>query len=415
MAIGALDFSKRGLETGGLKMGQRGSGQVATLEPFETNRLEFAYREYGKAISCLKAAIAQKKLSIRTSLLTSLLFICFETYHGNSDSASAQVYAGLEVMDQYSRQRKLEVVKPNTLIPPPIDDDIVEMFSMLEIQATSWGDKRRSSLHLQRKQDCEAAIGKFPREFKDQRHASRTLNLIGLRGIHLRLSEGNKGIVPSSEESTRAAIITLGPLVSEPQHAELRSVLSMFRQWAIAYEPYLRSVRGSGSNKERKDGASMLYMHYLAMSLWVAPGAPTLDSYYRCHTKELQELVSLSKAMSIENQDFFSLEFRIVMPLQVVALNYRHRTLRREALTIFSSVPRREGMWDATMVTKVLEWISAIEEEGLGDEEYVPEDGIATMTALKVDAENRSAYVQCIQGVRGCQGQTILKENTVYW
>ncbi|KAH7348427.1 hypothetical protein BKA65DRAFT_397532 [Rhexocercosporidium sp. MPI-PUGE-AT-0058] len=103
------------------------------------------------------------------------------------------------------------------------------------------------------------------------------------------------------------------------------------------------------------------------------------------------------------------------MPLQVVALNYRHRALRKEVMTVFSSLPRREGVWDALMVTKVLEWISALEDEGLTDEEYIPEDAIATLSALKVDAENRSAYVQCIQGVRGAQGQTTVKETTISW
>ncbi|KAH6712451.1 hypothetical protein BKA61DRAFT_485552 [Leptodontidium sp. MPI-SDFR-AT-0119] len=386
IAIGTLDFSKRGLEAGEPQRVQR-------------DRLEFAYREYGKAISCLKTTIAEKKLSIRTSLITSLLFACFEAYHGNSDAAAAQIQSS----------------KPDIPTPPPIDHDIVDMFSLLEIQATSWGDKRSSTLHLQRMRDCEAAVGEIPREFKDIGQAQSSLFMISLRGIHLRLSQTNKDVVPSSEETTRAAVVTLGPLVGEPQHAELRSVLSMFKKWAAAYEPYLRRASSQGSSKERRDGAKMIYLHYLGIHLWVAAGASTLDSYYRRYTKELRKIVELGRIMSAENQDYFSLDIRFVLPLQVVALVYRHRALRQEVMAMYLGQPRREGMWDAVIITKVLEWISAIEEDGLTDEEYVPEDGIATLTAYKVDSENRSVYVQCVQGVRGGKGQATVKETIVYW
>lgn len=415
IAIGTLDFSKRGLEAGEPQRVQRESNHVAKPELVDASRLEFAYREYGKAISCLKTTIAEKKLSIRTSLITSLLFACFEAYHGNSDAAAAQVYAGIEVMELYSKKRKIQSSKPDIPTPPPIDHDIVDMFSLLEIQATSWGDKRSSTLHLQRMRDCEAAVGEIPREFKDIGQAQSSLFMISLRGIHLRLSQTNKDVVPSSEETTRAAVVTLGPLVGEPQHAELRSVLSMFKKWAAAYEPYLRRASSQGSSKERRDGAKMIYLHYLGIHLWVAAGASTLDSYYRRYTKELRKIVELGRIMSAENQDYFSLDIRFVLPLQVVALVYRHRALRQEVMAMYLGQPRREGMWDAVIITKVLEWISAIEEDGLTDEEYVPEDGIATLTAYKVDSENRSVYVQCVQGVRGGKGQATVKETIVYW
>ncbi|KAG4427161.1 hypothetical protein IFR05_017355, partial [Cadophora sp. M221] len=111
--------------------------------------------------------------------------------------------------------------------------------------------------------------------------------------------------------------------MAEPQHAKLRSVLSMFKKWAAAYDPYLRRASSPGSTKERRDGAKMIYLHYLGIHMWVAAGASTLDSYYRCYTKELRKIVELGKIISAENQNYFSLDIRIVLPLQVVV--YRHR------------------------------------------------------------------------------------------
>ncbi|PVH78069.1 hypothetical protein DL98DRAFT_656326, partial [Cadophora sp. DSE1049] len=417
IAIGALDFRKRGLEAGLVKTLSRDPGPAGSPETLEANRLEFAYREYGKAISYMKTAIADKKIGIRTSLITSLLFVCFEAYHGNSDGAAAQVYAAVEAMEAYSKQRRVLGSKPNTPIPPPIDDDIAEMFSMLEIQATSWGgDRRSSALHLERMRDCEDAVGEIPREFKEIGYAWRTILQILLRAIHLRTAQSNaEALMSSTENLSHAPMITLGPLAGEAQHAELRSVMSRFRQWALAFEPILRRAKSPHSSKEIVNNVMMLYLYYLASHMWAASGSANKADYYRCYTKELCELVRVCKVMAGVNYEYFSLDIRIVMPLQVVAMNFRHRALRKEIIGIYSQLPRREGMWDAAMVMKVLGWITEIEEVNLADEEYVPEDCMATVTDLKVDAENRTAVVKCLQGVRGCPGQTILKENTVYW
>ena len=417
IAIGALDFRKRGLEVGLVEPLSRKTSSAAGPETLESNRLEFAYREYGKAISCLKTAIAEKKIDIRTSLITSLLFVCFEAYHGNSDGAAAQVYAAVEAMEAYSKKRRLVGTKPNTPVPPPIDSDITEMFSMLEIQATSWGgDRRSSALHLERMRDCEIAVGEIPKEFKDIRDAWRMVFPILLRAIHLRLAQSNAGTPLSSDAKlSHAPMITLAPVAGDAQHAELRSVLSQFRQWASAFEPFLRRTKNPLVSTDVLKNVMTLYIYYLAAFMWAASGSATRADYYRCYTKELCELVRVCKMMSDVNDEYFSLDIRIVMPLQVVAMNFRHRALRKEIIGIYSQLPRREGMWDAAMVIKVLSWITEIEEVGLVDEEYVPEDCVATVTGLKVDAENRTAVIQCLQGVRGCPGQTIPKENTVYW
>ncbi|KAG4427162.1 hypothetical protein IFR05_017356 [Cadophora sp. M221] len=136
------------------------------LELVDARRREFAYREYGKAISCPRGTIAEKKLSIRTSLITSLLFACFEAYHGNSDAAAAQVYAGIEVMELYSKKRKIESSKLDKTTPPPIDVDIVDMFSLLEIQATSWATNEAALFTCNECETAKKQLGKFPESSK---------------------------------------------------------------------------------------------------------------------------------------------------------------------------------------------------------------------------------------------------------
>lgn len=153
VAIGALDFKKMGMEGGGaqnlrresqfLSVATNRSNPTASVELMEKNRLEFAYCEYARAISCLKKSITQKTIDIRTSLITSVLFTCFESYHGNSDGASAQVYAGIDIMRKITKRKTTSKAKPYTRTSLPFDIDIVETILSLEIQDLSWGDKRR--------------------------------------------------------------------------------------------------------------------------------------------------------------------------------------------------------------------------------------------------------------------------------
>ena len=67
------------------------------------------------------------------------------------------------------------------------------------------------------------------------------------------------------------------------------------------------------------------------------------------------------------------------------------------------------------MMGKVMEWMADKEEEGLGDEEYVPEDGIANICALDVNEPNRTVFVRCSKGVRGQPGMEEILQTTLSW
>ena len=50
-----------------------------------------------------------------------------------------------------------------------------------------------------------------------------------------------------------------------------------------------------------------------------------------------------------------------------------------------------------------------------GDGEYVPEDGISTITELKVDESLKTLFVTCSLGVRGRPGETVMKSTELPW
>ncbi|KAL2059844.1 hypothetical protein VTL71DRAFT_9999 [Oculimacula yallundae] len=428
IAIGALDFRRKGGGNSSRHGSTSGSEpeseeiQTRDLANSDRTRLEFAYREYAKAISLLKSTIARKEtMSMQTSLVTSLLLICFESYHGNSDLAAAHVYAAIEMMETYTREREGPGRKKDPLassrkgwkkeITTPIDDEIVDMFSMLEIQASSWSDTRSPSLHQERMLRCEVAASFMPSEFSTVQEATRVMYQVMLRGVHLQLPFESvtflKGL--DMDLSTRP-----GPLACEPKYLDLYSTLGTFQQWGRAYAPLLRRARSENLGKDTLRAATMLHVQYLAGYLRISASSPRLDMYYRKYTNELQELVECCKMLGAENEeeDYFSLDFRVVLPLQVVVWNYHHRALRREVLDIFRRCPRREGMWDTRTIVAIVEWVASVEELGLGDEIYVPEDRLVTIVAIKIFPESRSAY---LKGLQVLDGNMVFSETTVSW
>ena len=94
----------------------------------------------------------------------------------------------------------------------------------------------------------------------------------------------------------------------------------------------------------------------------------------------------------------FALDLGIVPPLFVVATKCRDRKLRREAIALLMSSPRREGMWDSLLCGKVGEWIMEVEEEGMRDfdtwdpvsaSEKVPEDKRVMVKEILFDLQRR--------------------------
>ena len=106
----------------------------------------------------------------------------------------------------------------------------------------------------------------------------------------------------------------------------------------------------------------------------------------------------------------FALDLGIVPPLFVVATKCRDRKLRRDAIRLLLSSPRREGMWDSILSGRVAQWIMEIEEEGLSHYEgpwgmaameTVGEEKRVMVKEILFDLQRREATLRC--GTRGAR------------
>ena len=392
----------------------------------EKKRVQFAYHEYNSAIVGMRQANTGGQTDIRTKLLACLLFACFETYHGNRDVATAQVFAGIEAIDDYNHLRT-----SSDQWLPPIDEEIVRIFVVLEIQATTYQDRRSRALHLERLNRGKNAVENMPAEFRSLKEARLPMTRIVLRGIHLTMSqrEVDHTVHPSivdlwwitecPSSSLPPSTVSVPISTVDPIYALQCNILSEYKRWETAFAPLLKKARGP-KGRSIFHAATLLRIHYLSGVLCLAATTPHPLYYQRCYTRELTEIVDLAHLLLEDTThsllgDAYSLDIGIVMPLTVVGYKHRHRALRRRIIETFGKVQRREGIWDVDVTGRVMAWVAEIEETGLdGNEEYVPEERVATIVRMETDLVRRKSTV-AVRVREGGVGEMVEKETVIVW
>jgi hypothetical protein len=393
-AIGALNFKARAI----------GGDEADRL------RCEFAYRQYGLAIAGIRQRTAERQADIRTKLLACILFTCFESYHGDSEAAATQTFAGIDMMDEYleSRERaRGESNWPLTMTLPPIDQDITQALLSLEMQCCAHR-QRSTEFHLRRMSAWQSTVDNMPNEFKTIKQARISLSHIILRGTHF---------IIATRCANLPAVLDVDSCIIDPLYAQLCSHFSEFHRWHTAFVPLLRKAR-MPHGKHMFKTATLLEIHYLACYLWLAASSP-VQLYYTRYTRELSEIVRLSKVLldSSPLEPNFGLDSRLVMPLNTIGLRYRHRALRREVIDILSrkECPKHDGVWDGTIVRNIMEFMAELEEEGLEDEEYVPQELAAKIFSMQINMLERTTSVTVLLPSKLLIGEMEFKERTWSW
>jgi hypothetical protein len=120
----------------------------------------------------------------------------------------------------------------------------------------------------------------------------------------------------------------------------------------------------------------------------------------------------------------FTFDFEIIPPLFIVATKCRDRKIRRGAIRILLSSPRREGLWDSIFCGKLAERIVEIEEEGMAPfSDWTPsisekprEERRVVIKEVSFDLQRREGGLRWGQRGTG-NGNMDLKEREtrIYW
>ncbi|KFZ24687.1 hypothetical protein V502_00825 [Pseudogymnoascus sp. VKM F-4520 (FW-2644)] len=120
-----------------------------------------------------------------------------------------------------------------------------------------------------------------------------------------------------------------------------------------------------------QQAASILRLHALVATLSLSPASlSSSEEVWEAHTGEFAAIVALARGIIEADNDTggtgmgrVSMDTGILGPLYLVALRCRDPVLRREAVQLLSLAPRREGLWDSTLLARVAERVVGIEED----------------------------------------------------
>lgn len=406
--------------------------------------------------------------SRRTILISIVLFTCFQSFTGDHKAAIFQVQSGLRMLEDSSLKNKAA--------PGEQEDELVQMFTRLAIQAKSYdmafhfpppyviqltpknNPTSPRSPSLQSDATSTASIDPpLPDVFTTSQEARSSLDSLTER--IMRFNEalqafyaGPKNLLPSSIRSHGLGYRT------------------QLNQWGIAFEPLLQKRRSPDVSSTERAAISVLKMIHIMSTVLFLMGFSAAETDFDNYLPDFRQLVDLAREVVVDeeraiaeercgdakncrhrvaqngnNMHFpgittsgsnhygsyshikasFALDLGIVPPLFVVATKCRDRTLRREAIALLMSSPRREGMWDSFLCGKVAEWIMEVEEEGmlpfeifnpLSTSMLVEESKRVMVKEISFDLKRRTATLRC--GTRGAMDgdkDERSKETSIFW
>ena len=105
------------------------------LSPLDSQRsndlYSYALRQYGQSIRKLRDTNFSTNYDIKTALIAIICFVCFETLHGDFESAVSQAHCGLRLLEAqnhgllHTSWRTYGLSSP---IPNPLEDELIQAF-----------------------------------------------------------------------------------------------------------------------------------------------------------------------------------------------------------------------------------------------------------------------------------------------
>lgn len=407
IAIGALGFTSKVMASR-LPLLSGSADQALKICHQEAQKHHrFALDQYGTAIRLLRKTASERKSDVRTMLLGCVLTACFETFHGDHQSAIAQIQSGLSLVEDWhvgisdskNADNLLGTTSPS---PYTIEDELMQALGRLDIQAMSFLDPRDKKTHDRMRHYGQASIDAMPTRFQCVKEARVYLEVVMRRFMHFTsLLSSVEGIDGCLRHKKGFSSPPASAIASQMMH------IGELKRWHDAFLPLLKQAQRPEGKRDFL-AATALETHYLssyfAIDLNFFDPAKPPESY----TPLFGRVVALCKIF-LDHKDVlradanYSFDLHILTPLYVVGLRCRHSGIRRQAISLLLSSPRREGVWDGILVGKIVQWVVDIEEEDGLDGDFTPIGNPVVDLNFDFDLHARRVHVRCLQPKEGVE------------
>lgn len=367
-----------------------------------------AFKHYSLALNSMVTSTSQDQVSQRMSLMATVLLACFDSFIGDHKQAIVQIQAGLRLLETLREQRRRAFhPKPEE----PVEQDLVQMFTRLAIQAKSYDMAfhfpqpfviRLTPQSSDHPASPSSSDGGSPVSRNQSPIPDMFQSLIEARLAWDNLCETMMRFTENMFTFTTA----MSPMGVLPN--SLKQYGTSFGEklgaWSRAFEPILSSRMMPAKSSQEKTAIAVLKMNQIMGEILFYMTFSDTELQFDVYLPRFKNIVDLAMevvgdeerraaAKRCPNPDFcyhqpihpdafggqytarhikpsFSADLGIVPPLFVVATKCRDSMIRRQAIQLLTTSSRREGMWDSELAARIGSWVMSIEEDDDGADDF---------------------------------------------
>lgn len=315
-----------------------------------------AHQEWNTAARSLSVRIQEHPNSNLVPLVCCLLFICIELLRGNMQSSLFHVENGFNILAAIRHKSHVSLHAGSNIASndqKAIEDHIVPVFLRLNVLCSLAGKMTPQMYSPAATQDTPQ------KDLADSRRRLYEISDICLRFI-------GKATLKAD-----AFQINIDDLVEQ---IKLQTRLD---EWREQLDELLQRVQTAGSQANH-DALHILLVHFKVIYIWIRVCTAADETAPDSYRSDFEELLHYAEQIAKPDTGLvkpqpLSFDMQILGPLYYTALKCRHPIVRRRALEMLQSAPRREGLWNGYYAYVTAKRVIELEEEHLNGQEWPDE------------------------------------------
>lgn len=319
----------------------------------------FIFRQYNRAIRHLVNPI--RPLSKVVVLVACYVFSSIDALYGDYISSFRHVSSGINLLcsnpDHTPTPNTYPLSKMSTDSPSiseekAIEEKLLGHFSHLDLQAASFNPEW---IPLMANDDIVTWDSEMPKSFASLEQARRLLTPLMLRTMKY-MRRGRTSV--KTEFLDRSDTVRT-------------QLLDHFRRWSAVMELWL-SGNSTSSNEQQVRRSAWLRIVWTTGYIMLAFPMTAAEIMYDQYIDRFRDIVNLTSSLHDPSsevpkrhghqQTSISHEVGLLPALYLTGTKCRDPSIRRQALSLLTSSPRKEGVWDSRAAAKVVERVMAVEE-----------------------------------------------------
>lgn len=349
VALGALDKT--------VEVSRTLHGPQVCSGTSHTSHYQAAFQQYGKCIKGIRKACEERRQSKRMILIACLLAVCFEYFDGNIDPAIAHIRSGIRLINDwaYGIMHLASIDQQQQhFLPGILEDELVCVFSRLEVDVFTWYDTDKVVMHKELAQMAMDIVRAIPTDGFTNIQSARKYFDILLREVDWFIRSMSDQLWARWNE----------PIDSRQSSTDQRERLGILQQSLLSWFTAFQFLYSRSLTSRETDFLIIkaLYLRHTCSSIALnccSGSELCYDSYIPQFRNALSLAQTLSAATFSKAKPTFVVWSILVKSLYFIALKCRNLPLRKEALASLQAMTRREGLWDAgvacAIVRKVIE------------------------------------------------------------